>query len=50
MRGNVWPKGLIEFNIEGEIVIPAMDESAVLFNSKFESGNLRQAFKVLQKP
>lgn len=34
------------FEIEGYIQLDRVTEETVFFNSKFESGNLRQAFKV----
>lgn len=36
------------FEIEGYIQIDQVREDTIFFNSKFESGNLRQAFKVPQ--
>ena len=36
------------FEIEGTILLDSITENHVFFNSKFESGNLRQAFKVPQ--
>ena len=35
-----------QFNIEGYIQLDIVREETIFFNSKFESGNLRQAFKV----
>ena len=35
-----------QFNIEGYIQLDIVTEETIFFNSKFESGNLRQAFKV----
>jgi hypothetical protein len=34
------------FTIEGYIQLDSVTEETIFFNSKFESGNLRQAFKV----
>eukprot|EP00347_Sterkiella_histriomuscorum_P023142 403335786 len=39
---------LRSFDIEGHIQLDNVTEHQVFFNSKFESGNLRQAFKVPQ--
>ncbi len=36
------------FEIEGYIQLDSVSEETIFFNSKFESGNLRQAFKVQQ--
>lgn len=35
------------FDIEGHIQLDTVTEDTVFFNSKFESGNLRQAFKAV---
>lgn len=35
-----------EYKIEGHIEVSEVSESTVFFHSKFESANLRQAFKV----
>ena len=35
-----------KFDIDGDIIIDTVTEESIFFNSKFESGNLRQVFKV----
>jgi len=40
------PPAKRQFDIEGYIQLDTITEETVFFNSKFESGNLRQAFKV----
>mmetsp|Transcript_7340 Transcript_7340/g.11502 ORF Transcript_7340/g.11502 Transcript_7340/m.11502 type:complete len:106 (+) Transcript_7340:190-507(+) len=42
---NQWPDGMKKFFIEGHIVLARVDERTVFFNSKFETGNLRQVFR-----
>lgn len=49
LKDNVFPQGLRKFHIEGQVMLGQLDEYSVFFNSKFESGNLRQVFKVLEK-
>lgn len=44
--GNDWPQGLVKFDIEGKIMIAKPTERSVFFNAKFETGNLRQVFKM----
>ncbi len=34
------------FDIDGYILLDSVNEETVFFNSKFESANLRQAFKI----
>ena len=40
------PPAKRQFDIEGYIMLDNVTEETVFFNSKFESGNLRQAFRV----
>ena len=35
-----------KYTVEGLIEVGEVSESTIFFNSKFESGNLRQAFRV----
>lgn len=41
-----WPQGMKEYPTEGFIKFERLRWWDCLFNSRFESGNLRQAFKV----
>lgn len=43
-QSNVFPEGLRKFRIEGNIMLGKILDKTVFFNSKFESGNLRQVF------
>jgi hypothetical protein len=48
-KNNVWPDGMKKYHIEGQIILANVDDSTIFFNSKFESGNLRQVFKSVPK-
>ena len=45
-KSKQWPKGLKEYEIEGYMKFERARGTDVFFNSQFESGNLRQAFRV----
>ena len=49
LKENTFPPGIRTYHIEGHVILGQLDEYSVFFNSKFESGNLRQVFKVLEK-
>ena len=46
---NKWPQGYKAFETEGLIRYEKCRTHDVLFNSRFESGNCRQVFKVPQE-
>ena len=45
LKENNWPVGLRTHIKEAEIVKTRITERSIFFNSKFESGNLRQVFR-----
>ena len=45
-----WPRGIKEYTTEGYIKFERVRSHDCFFNSNFESGNLRQVFKVPQEP
>lgn len=49
LKNNVWPDGMKKYHIEGHIILGSVDDSTIFFNSKFETGNLRQVFKAVPK-
>ena len=47
LKSNKWPAGMKKWHTEGHIMIAKVMPNTVFFNSKFETANLRQCFKVV---
>ena len=45
-KSREWPRGLKEYDVDGYMKFERVRGTDVFFNSAFESGNLRQAFRV----